>query len=92
MGLFSTLTDILREAEPGSVPIPLLLSGVTDSRFFSRLGIQTYGFLPMPLPAGFDFSRLIHAADERIPVAAIEFGTNAIYQVFSRFGATPAQI
>lgn len=89
MGLFSTLTGILREAEPGSVPIPLLLSGVTDSRFFSRLGIQTYGFLPMPLPAGFDFSRLIHAADERIPVAAIEFGTNAIYQVFSRFGATP---
>lgn len=86
MGLFSTLTDILHEADTGCVPIPLLLSGVTDSRFFSRLGIQTYGFLPMPLPDGFDFSRTIHAADERVPISAIEFGTNAIYSLLNRFG------
>jgi acetylornithine deacetylase/succinyl-diaminopimelate desuccinylase-like protein len=47
MGLFDTLADILGEVDPGGVPIPLQLSGVTDGRFFSRLGIQTYGFLPM---------------------------------------------
>lgn len=86
MGLYPSLVGILQEADPGCVPIPLLMSGVTDGRFFSRLGIQTYGFLPMPLPQGFDFTRTIHAADERIPVAAIEFGTNAIYSVLSRFG------
>ena len=57
MGLFDTLTDILREADPDAIAVPLLLSGVTDGRFFSRLGIQTYGFLPMLLPKDFNFSQ-----------------------------------
>lgn len=85
MGLFDTLADILREADPDCAPVPLLLSGVTDARYFSRLGIQTYGFLPMPLPADFNFTRTIHAADERIPVDAVDFGANAVYQVLKQF-------
>jgi acetylornithine deacetylase/succinyl-diaminopimelate desuccinylase-like protein len=63
-----------------------LISAVTDARFFSRLGIQTYGFLPMPLPEDFNFTGTIHAADERIPGNAIEFGAKAIYKVLQRFG------
>jgi acetylornithine deacetylase/succinyl-diaminopimelate desuccinylase-like protein len=86
MGLFETLASILRQADPQAVVVPLLLSGVTDARFFSRLGIQTYGFLPMQLPADFNFVRTIHTADERIPVEAVTFGTNAIYQALQRFG------
>jgi acetylornithine deacetylase/succinyl-diaminopimelate desuccinylase-like protein len=85
MGLFDTLDDILQSADPGSIPIPMLMSGVTDGRFFSRLGIQTYGYLPMKLPEGFEYSPTIHAANERIPVEAVEFGTNAMYQVLQRF-------
>jgi acetylornithine deacetylase/succinyl-diaminopimelate desuccinylase-like protein len=87
MGLFDTLAAILRQADPEGIPVPFLLSGVTDGRFFSRLGIQTYGFLPMPLPEDFNFARTIHAANERIPVDALNFGTNAIYSVLQRFGA-----
>ena len=86
MGLFDTLADILKEADPEGVPCPLLLSGVTDGRFFSRLGIQTYGFLPMPLPEVFNFTQAVHAADERIPVEAVEFGARAIHQALQRFG------
>lgn len=86
MGLFDELAGILRGADPGGVPVPLLLSGVTDGRFFSRLGIQTYGFLPMRLPEGFNFAQTIHAADERIPVDAVDFGTNAIFSALKRFG------
>jgi acetylornithine deacetylase/succinyl-diaminopimelate desuccinylase-like protein len=86
MGLFDILAGILKEADPDATPVPLLLSAVTDGRFFSRLGIQTHGFLPMPLPEGFSFTQMIHAADERIPINAVEFGTNAIYQVLQRFG------
>ncbi len=85
MGLFDTLADILVAADPEGIPIPLLLSGVTDGRFFSRLGIQTYGFTPMKLPADFNFSATIHAADERIPVAAVDFGAQAIFQALQRF-------
>lgn len=84
MGLFDTLATVLREADPGSVPIPFLTPVVTDGRFFSRLGIQTYGFLPLNLPAGFDFLQTVHAADERVPVAAIESGTQAIFEVLRR--------
>jgi len=87
MGWFDTLAGILKEADPEGVPIPLLLSGTTDGRFFAQLGIQTYGFLPMQLPEGFNFTRTIHAADERIPLAALEFGTNAVYQALQRMAA-----
>lgn len=58
---------------------------MTDGRFFSRLGIQTYGFLPMQLPADMPFMQLIHAENERLPVDAVEFGTRAIGRVLERF-------
>jgi acetylornithine deacetylase/succinyl-diaminopimelate desuccinylase-like protein len=86
MGLFGTLADILRKADPDGVPVPLLLTATTDGRLFSRLGIQTYGFLPMRLPEDFNFTQTIHAADERIPVEAVSFGTNAIYELLQAFG------
>jgi acetylornithine deacetylase/succinyl-diaminopimelate desuccinylase-like protein len=85
MTLFETLADVLRELDPEGIPVPLLQVGVTDGRFFSRLGIQTYGFLPMRLPPNFAFLRLIHAADERIPADAVEFGADAIYRALQRF-------
>ena len=86
MGLFDTLAKILYEADPEGVPVPLLLSATSDGRIFSRLGIQTYGFLPMQLPDDLSFARTIHGADERIPVEAMTFGTNAMYKVLQRFG------
>lgn len=86
MGLFDTLAGILREGDPEGTPMPLLLPGVTDASFFSRVGIQTYGFIPMKMPPGFNFWTFMHAADERIPVAAVEFGVEAIYKLLQRFG------
>lgn len=87
MGLFDTLSGILRDADPDGMPVPLLFPAITDARFFSRLGIQTYGFLPMKLPADFNFNQTVHAADERIPVEALDFGADAIYEALQRFGA-----
>jgi acetylornithine deacetylase/succinyl-diaminopimelate desuccinylase-like protein len=84
LGLFDTLASILGEADPGGVPLPLLLAGVTDGRFFARLGIQTYGFTPMRLPPDLPFARLFHAADERIPIEALGFGAQAIYRLLQR--------
>jgi acetylornithine deacetylase/succinyl-diaminopimelate desuccinylase-like protein len=86
MGMFDTLSAVLREFDSEGVTTPMLAPGVTDGRFFSQLGIQTYGFMPMKLPPGFDFSKTVHAADERIPIEALDFGTNAIYRVMQRFG------
>ena len=91
MALYDTLAGILRELDAEARPVPLLLPAVTDGRFFARLGIQTYGFLPMQLPREMRFMELIHAADERIPVDALEFGTNAIRRLLERFGQAPAR-
>ena len=86
LDLFPTLVEVLKAADPTGLPVPLIMYGATDGRYFERVGIQTYGFLPMNLPGNFDFSRLLHAADERIPASALDFGTDAIFQVLTRFG------
>jgi len=84
--MFNLLADILYEADPEGIPVPMLLPGATDGRFFSRLNIQTYGFSPMNLSPGFDFFSTIHAANERVPIDAIYFGTNTIYRLLQRYG------
>jgi len=84
MGLFDTLSTILQEADPGCIPIPFLMPVVTDGRFFAQLGIQTYGYIPLDLPEDFNFLETVHAADERVPLAAMESGTRAIYEVLRR--------
>ena len=85
MGMYDTLAEILLDGQDDAQVVPLLLSGGTDGRHFSKLDIQTYGYLPMDLPADFDFLRTVHAANERIPAEAMHFGSEKIFQVLSRF-------
>ena len=86
MGLYEMLASILKDADPEGTPLPYMLGAVTDAYFFSQLGIQTYGFLPMRLPRGWSVPALAHAADERIPIEAMDFGANAIFEVLRHFG------
>jgi acetylornithine deacetylase/succinyl-diaminopimelate desuccinylase-like protein len=86
MSQYATLAQILREQDPHGTPVPYMMPAVTDGRIFARLGIQTYGFMPVQLPDDFNFMETIHAADERIPVAALHTGTEAIYQALLRLG------
>ena len=85
LGLFDTLGGILRMLDPTGIPLPYVLSGATDARFLSKLGIQTYGFIPLQLPDDFNFANTIHAADERVPVAALDFGVKAIFEALQKF-------
>lgn len=85
MGMFGTLAEILHSADPEGIPIPYIMSGVTDARFFARLGIQTYGFLPMRFHSSDEYMQTIHAPNERIPVTALEFGAESIYRVLQEY-------
>lgn len=85
MGLFDTLGAVIKECDPQGIPVPFVMSGVTDARFFTKLGIQTYGFTPLQLPDDFSFIGTIHAADERVPVAALDFGVQAIFKALQNF-------
>jgi len=80
-----TLSEILCELDPAAVPVPMMQIGVTDGRFFSRIGIQTYGYLPLNLRPGFEFSKLVHAADERVPAEAVRFGAEAVSRAVERY-------
>ena len=81
------LSRVLRELDPDAVPVPMLQVGVTDGRFLAGIGIQTYGFLPLKLPDDFEFTKLIHAADERVPADAIRFGAKAVGMAIERYAA-----
>jgi acetylornithine deacetylase/succinyl-diaminopimelate desuccinylase-like protein len=83
--LYPLLARLLGEADPDGHPVPMLLAGVTDGRHFSRLGIQHHGFLPMQLPPDLRFQSLLHAADERVPVAALDFGTRVLERLLAEY-------
>ena len=68
---------ILRE-DPEGIPVPYLMSGGTDNKALSELGIVGYGFSPLRLPADLDFMSLFHGVDERIPVDGIRFGVRVL--------------
>ncbi len=85
MGMYDTMSEILLHGQENAYVFPLLISGGTDGRHFTQLNIQTYGFLPMDLPEDFDFLLTVHAANERIPAEAMDFGTDKIYQVLHHF-------
>ncbi len=67
--------------DPDALVAPFLMSGGTDAKHFRKLGMRSYGFTPLQLPADLDFTALFHGVDERVPVSALEFGA----RVFDRF-------
>lgn len=66
--------------DPGAVVLPYMLSGGTDNKSLSRLGIKGYGFAPLRLPPELDFAGMFHGVDERVPVDAVEFGVRVLKQ------------
>jgi acetylornithine deacetylase/succinyl-diaminopimelate desuccinylase-like protein len=79
--LFPTLASILREMDPTGRPIPYLFNESPDGRLFHERGIQHYGFLPMNLPPDIDLPSLIHGPNERVPLAAVDFGAEALHRL-----------
>jgi acetylornithine deacetylase/succinyl-diaminopimelate desuccinylase-like protein len=69
--------SILAE-DPDAVVAPYLMSGGTDAKHFTKLGMRSYGFAPLRLPADLDFTALFHGVDERVPVDALEFGARVL--------------
>jgi len=58
--------------------VPYCLSGGTDAKHFSKLGIRCFGFSPLRLPSELDFSGMFHGVDERVPVASLQFGVRVL--------------
>jgi acetylornithine deacetylase/succinyl-diaminopimelate desuccinylase-like protein len=76
--LVDAMADALRAEDPGARTVPYLMSGGTDAKAFSTLGIRCFGFAPLRLPPDLNFAALFHGIDERVPVEGLKFGVRVL--------------
>ena len=76
--LIDAITGTLETHDPGAPVLPYLLSGGTDNKALSKLGITGYGFAPLRLPKELDFPGMFHGVDERVPLDALVFGRTVL--------------
>ncbi|MFI5061364.1 MAG: M20/M25/M40 family metallo-hydrolase, partial [Actinomycetales bacterium] len=76
--LIDAIVDTLGEHDPGAPVLPYLLSGGTDNKALSKLGITGYGFAPLRLPPELDFPGMFHGVDERVPLDSLVFGRTVL--------------
>jgi len=80
--LVQAMCDALHGEDPEGIPVPYVMSGGTDNKALSDLGIVGYGFSPLKLPADLDFFALFHGVDERVPVDGLKFGVRTLVRFF----------
>ena len=76
--LVDAMTTALLAEDPSATVAPYLMSGGTDAKAWARLGVRSFGFTPLRLPADLDFTALFHGVDERVPVDALQFGARVL--------------
>ncbi|MGW3138230.1 M20/M25/M40 family metallo-hydrolase [Streptomyces sp. NPDC001139] len=75
---YARMRAAVEEFAPEGHVVPYCMSGGTDAKQFSRLGITGYGFTPLKLPEGYDYQAMFHGVDERVPVEALHFGVRVL--------------
>jgi acetylornithine deacetylase/succinyl-diaminopimelate desuccinylase-like protein len=76
--LVDAMVGALQAEDPGSRAIPYCLSGGTDNKSFSLLGVRGFGFSPLRLPQDLDFAGMFHGVDERVPLDSLRFGVRVL--------------
>jgi acetylornithine deacetylase/succinyl-diaminopimelate desuccinylase-like protein len=81
--LFDIICEVMAEYEPGATVVPSLVTGATDAKSLSRLGIKTYGFFPSRYdPSAFEG---VHGHNERVSIDNLLFGTRVLNDIVVRF-------
>lgn len=80
--LFRAIVAAAHERAPNAVVTTPPLAGFTDSHYFRRLGIVSYGLSPFPLNQA--ESRGVHGNDERVSLDDLAFGVHFMYDVVAR--------
>ncbi|MCU1444046.1 MAG: Metallopeptidase peptidase family, partial [Cryobacterium sp.] len=83
--LIDAVVNTLGRHDPGAPVLPYLLSGGTDNKALSKLGIKGYGFAPLKLPADMDFPAMFHGVDERVPLDALVFGRQVLTDLLTNY-------
>ena len=77
---FDLMASVLRQEDSAATAVPYMISGGTDAKALSRLGIDCYGFSPLRMPPDLDYWRLFHGVDERVPVDGLKFGVRVLHR------------
>ncbi|CAB4566852.1 MAG: M20/M25/M40 family metallo-hydrolase [Actinobacteria bacterium] len=72
--LVEQMCKSLIKHDSDAIPVPYVMSGGTDNKALSVLGITGYGFSPLKLDKDFDFMAMFHGVDERVPIEGLTFG------------------
>lgn len=73
--LWGAVASFVEQEEPGAQAVPLIVPGFTDSHWVrDAFGTVSYGFFPIRAMDAETAARLIHSADERVPVEDLELG------------------
>ncbi len=76
--LWRALEDFTKEIEPGARIAPIVCPGFTDSHYLrAAFGTVAYGFFPGRMDPELA-TKLIHSANERVPVDDLELGTSML--------------
>jgi acetylornithine deacetylase/succinyl-diaminopimelate desuccinylase-like protein len=86
--LWSAVERFVEELEPGARLAPICVAGFTDSHWLREaFGTVAYGFFPMRTMTAALAARLIHSADERIPVDDVGLGVDFLRSVALSLGS-----
>jgi acetylornithine deacetylase/succinyl-diaminopimelate desuccinylase-like protein len=73
--LWDAVQSFVEAEEPGAVAAPICVAGFTDSHWLRQaFDTVAYGFFPARAMDSETAARLIHSADERVPVEDLELG------------------
>jgi acetylornithine deacetylase/succinyl-diaminopimelate desuccinylase-like protein len=85
--LWAAIEEFAGGLESGARLAPICVAGFTDSHWLREtFGTVAYGFFPLRAMSADLAARLIHSADERIPVEDLELGVRFLRFVAERVG------
>jgi acetylornithine deacetylase/succinyl-diaminopimelate desuccinylase-like protein len=78
------IVAVLGEYDPEARVVPYLMTGGTDAKAFSKLGVRYFGFSPLLLDPDEEFWAMFHGVDERVPADGLRWGTEVLDAVLRR--------
>jgi acetylornithine deacetylase/succinyl-diaminopimelate desuccinylase-like protein len=86
--LWKAVETWIQDVDPDAGAAPICVAGFTDSHWFREaFGTVAYGFFPARVMSAEVAARLIHSADERVPVEDLELGVSFLRHAAQAIGS-----
>jgi acetylornithine deacetylase/succinyl-diaminopimelate desuccinylase-like protein len=80
--MYRAMTEAAHLVYPSAVITPSMSLGGTDSRFFRKRSVPSYGLIPALLPR--ELLLTTHGTDERIPVSVLGPSVRVVYETLKK--------